>query len=82
MAKEHRQAEHIINVAAAELRTPIMPILTCGEILGSSMAGRSEEIEAIKRDSLRLQRVFASIPRGGAPASLQRSPELWAGVTE
>ncbi|MDA4117201.1 MAG: HAMP domain-containing histidine kinase [Thaumarchaeota archaeon] len=59
--KQLIQQSEFINVAAHELRTPIMPILTYAEILESSMAGKSEEIEAIKRNALRLQRLAENI---------------------
>jgi signal transduction histidine kinase len=55
------QQSEFINVAAHELRTPIMPILAYAEILESSMNGKSVELEAIKRNALRLQRLAENI---------------------
>jgi signal transduction histidine kinase len=59
--KQLIQQSEFINVAAHELRTPIMPILAYAEILESSMEGKSEEVEAIKRNALRLQRLAENI---------------------
>lgn len=59
--KQLIQQSEFINVAAHELRTPIMPILAYAEILESSMTGKSEEVEAIKRNALRLQRLAENI---------------------
>jgi signal transduction histidine kinase len=55
------QQSEFINVAAHELRTPITPILTYVEILESGMQGNSEELEAIKRNAIRLQRLAENI---------------------
>jgi signal transduction histidine kinase len=59
--KQLIQQSEFINVAAHELRTPIMPILAYAEILESNMEGKSEEVEAIKRNALRLQRLAENI---------------------
>ena len=59
--KQLIQQSEFINVAAHELRTPIMPILAYAEILESSVTGNSEEIQAIKRNALRLQRLAENI---------------------
>jgi signal transduction histidine kinase len=59
--KQLIQQSEFINVAAHELRTPIMPILAYAEILESSMNGKSEELEAIKRNAIRLQRLAENI---------------------
>ena len=59
--KQLIQQSEFINVAAHELRTPIMPILAYAEILESSMSGRSVELEAIKRNAVRLQRLAENI---------------------
>ena len=59
--KQLIQQSEFINVAAHELRTPIMPILAYAEILESGMTGKSEEVEAIKRNALRLQRLAENI---------------------
>ncbi len=55
------QQSEFINVAAHELRTPIMPILAYAEILESNMPEKSEEVEAIKRNAVRLQRLAENI---------------------
>ena len=59
--KQLIQQSEFINVAAHELRTPIMPILAYAEILESSMTERSVEVEAIKRNAVRLQRLAENI---------------------
>ena len=59
--KQLIQQSEFINVAAHELRTPIMPILAYAEILESSMGQKSEEVEAIKRNAVRLQRLAENI---------------------
>jgi signal transduction histidine kinase len=59
--KQLIQQSEFINVAAHELRTPIMPILAYAEILESNMDGPSEEVEAIKRNAVRLQRLAENI---------------------
>jgi signal transduction histidine kinase len=59
--KQLIQQSEFINVAAHELRTPIMPILTYAEILESGSMGKSEEVQAIKRNALRLQRLAENI---------------------
>jgi signal transduction histidine kinase len=59
--KQLIQQSEFINVAAHELRTPIMPILAYAEILESNMGQKSEEVEAIKRNAIRLQRLAENI---------------------
>jgi signal transduction histidine kinase len=59
--KQLIQQSEFINVAAHELRTPIMPILAYAEILESTPAGNSDEVKAIKRNALRLQRLAENI---------------------
>jgi len=59
--KQLIQQSEFINVAAHELRTPIMPILAYAEILEFNMGGPSQEVEAIKRNALRLQRLAENI---------------------
>ena len=59
--KQLIQQSEFINVAAHELRTPIMPILAYAEILESNMSVKSEEVEAIKRNAIRLQRLAENI---------------------
>ena len=59
--KQLIQQSEFINVAAHELRTPIMPILAYAEILESSTIGTSEEVQAIKRNAIRLQRLAENI---------------------
>ncbi len=59
--KQLIQQSEFINVAAHELRTPITPILIYSEILESKMSGKSEEVEAIKRNALRLQHLSENI---------------------
>jgi signal transduction histidine kinase len=59
--KQMIQQTEFINVAAHELRTPIMPILTYAEILESRLGEKSEEVEAIKRNAIRLQRLAENI---------------------
>jgi signal transduction histidine kinase len=49
-----------INIAAHELRTPIMPILVNAEILDEELGGR-EEVRIIMRNALRLQRLAQNI---------------------
>lgn len=55
------QRNEFINVAAHELRTPIMPIILNAEILKSTMSGESKELDAIVRNALRLQQLAENI---------------------
>jgi len=50
-----------INIAAHELRTPIMPILVNVELLESELGGQREEIRAIARNAKRLQHLTENI---------------------
>ncbi len=59
--KQLIQQSEFINVAAHELRTPIMPILAYAEIMESKMPEKSQELEAIKRNAIRLQRLAENI---------------------
>ncbi|MDG6999031.1 MAG: HAMP domain-containing histidine kinase [Nitrososphaerota archaeon] len=49
-----------VNIAAHELRTPIMPILVNAEILDQELGGR-DEVRIIMRNALRLQRLAQNI---------------------
>jgi signal transduction histidine kinase len=55
------QQYEFLNVAAHELRTPIMPILANAEILKDRLQGDSKEIDTILRNALRLQRLAENI---------------------
>jgi signal transduction histidine kinase len=55
------QQYEFLNVAAHELRTPIMPILANAEILKEKLQGDSREIDTILRNALRLQRLAENI---------------------
>ena len=55
------QQYEFLNVAAHELRTPIMPILANAEILKDKQPGDSKEIDTILRNALRLQRLAENI---------------------
>jgi signal transduction histidine kinase len=59
--KQLIQQTEFINIAAHELRTPIMPILVNAEILEAQYEGHSDEIDAIKRNALRLQHLAENI---------------------
>ncbi len=50
-----------INIAAHELRTPIMPILVNAEILQEDLGDKREEIRVIARNALRLQHLAQNI---------------------
>ncbi|TLY07321.1 MAG: HAMP domain-containing histidine kinase [Thaumarchaeota archaeon] len=50
-----------INIAAHELRTPIMPILVNVELLAERLGGDNEEIKIITRNAKRLQRLTENI---------------------
>jgi signal transduction histidine kinase len=50
-----------INIAAHELRTPIMPILVNAEILESDLGEKKEEIRIIVRNAYRLQHLAQNI---------------------
>ena len=50
-----------INIAAHELRTPIMPILVNVELLESEIGGDREEIRIITRNAKRLQHLTENI---------------------
>lgn len=50
-----------INIAAHELRTPIMPILTSVELMKSNSNPEVEEVEIIERNALRLKRLAENI---------------------
>lgn len=58
--RELIEQTEFINIAAHELRTPIMPILANAEILEHKLGG-SEEVRAIVRNALRLQRLAQNI---------------------
>jgi len=59
--KQLIQRNEFINIAAHELRTPIMPILMNAEILQSATPGRSKELDAIVRNAMRLQQLAENI---------------------
>jgi signal transduction histidine kinase len=59
--KQLIQQYEFINVAAHELRTPIMPILAYAEILQEKFGGSSEELQGIVRNALRLQQLAENI---------------------
>jgi signal transduction histidine kinase len=59
--KQLIQRNEFINIAAHELRTPIMPILMNAEILQTTIPGKSKELDAIVRNSLRLQQLAENI---------------------
>jgi signal transduction histidine kinase len=59
--KQLVQQYEFINVAAHELRTPIMPILMNAEILQSTLSGRSRELDAIVRNAMRLQQLAENV---------------------
>lgn len=50
-----------VNIAAHELRTPIMPILASIEILEAELGQKNEWLTMIKRNALRLQRLTENI---------------------
>ena len=50
-----------INIAAHELRTPIMPILVNVEILEEELGDKNEELKIISRNAKRLQRLTENI---------------------
>ena len=50
-----------INIAAHELRTPIMPILVNVELLESELGSEREEIKSITRNAKRLQHLTENI---------------------
>lgn len=50
-----------INIAAHELRTPIMPILVNAELLESELGSSNEEIKIITRNAKRLQHLTENI---------------------
>ncbi len=54
------QAE-FINIAAHELRTPIMPILTSVEMLQAQLGNQNEWVMMIERNALRLMRLTENI---------------------
>jgi signal transduction histidine kinase len=59
--KQLIQRNEFINIAAHELRTPIMPILMNAEILQSTAPGKSKELDAIVRNAMRLQQLAENI---------------------
>jgi len=59
--KQLIQRNEFINVAAHELRTPIMPILMNAELLQSGEHGESKELDAIVRNAIRLQQLAENI---------------------
>jgi len=59
--KQLIQQYEFINIAAHELRTPIMPILMNAEILQSSLGGKSKELDAIVRNAMRLQQLAENV---------------------
>jgi signal transduction histidine kinase len=59
--KQLVQQYEFINIAAHELRTPIMPILMNAEILQSTLSGRSKELDAIVRNAMRLQQLAENV---------------------
>jgi signal transduction histidine kinase len=59
--KQLIQRNEFINIAAHELRTPIMPILMNAEILQSAAPGKSKELDAIVRNAMRLQQLAENI---------------------
>jgi signal transduction histidine kinase len=59
--KQLIQRNEFINIAAHELRTPIMPILMNAEILQGAGPGKSKELDAIVRNAMRLQQLAENI---------------------
>jgi signal transduction histidine kinase len=59
--KQLIQRNEFINIAAHELRTPIMPIIMNAEILQSTIPGKSKELDAIVRNSMRLEQLAENI---------------------
>jgi signal transduction histidine kinase len=59
--KQLVQQHEFINIAAHELRTPIMPILMNAEILQSTLSGKSKELDAIVRNAMRLQQLAENV---------------------
>jgi signal transduction histidine kinase len=59
--KQLVQQYEFINIAAHELRTPIMPILMNAEILQGTLSGRSKELDAIVRNAMRLQQLAENV---------------------
>lgn len=59
--KQIIQQTEFINIAAHELRTPVMPILAYAEIAESEMGRKSEAVDAIRRNAIRLQRLTENI---------------------
>ena len=50
-----------INIAAHELRTPIMPLIVNAELLGERLGSDNEEVKIIVRNAKRLQRLTENI---------------------
>ncbi|MDE1853665.1 MAG: HAMP domain-containing histidine kinase [Thaumarchaeota archaeon] len=55
------QQYEFLNVAAHELRTPIMPILANTELLYDKLGSDTKELDTIMRNGLRLQRLAENI---------------------
>ena len=55
------QQYEFLNVAAHELRTPIMPILANAELLYERLGSNTKELDTIVRNSLRLLRLSENI---------------------
>jgi signal transduction histidine kinase len=55
------QQYEFLNVAAHELRTPIMPILANAELLYDRLGTDTKELDTIMRNGLRLQRLAENI---------------------
>jgi signal transduction histidine kinase len=61
MQKQLVQEHEFIDIAAHELRTPIMPILANAELLQDRIGDESSELKAIMRNALRLQRLAENV---------------------
>ena len=71
--KQLVQQYEFINIAAHELRTPIMPILMNAEILQSTLSGRSKELDAIVRNAMRLQQLAENVIKCTRPVARTRT---------
>ena len=61
MQKQLVQEHEFIDIAAHELRTPIMPILANAELLQDRLGNESTELSAIMRNAVRLQRLAENV---------------------
>ena len=61
LQRQLTQQYEFLNVAAHELRTPIMPILANAELLYDRLGAGTKELDTIMRNGLRLQRLAENI---------------------